>query len=297
MTKDDIQVLQIRLRLPGERTEELVVDADTVTIGSGAHCEIRLPSEHAAVEHVLLSIAGGAVYAEARSFDPHPTIDGVGFVRTPVLPESVLGVGPVEIRAAAVGLADPARAARKGGRTVSPLTYALVAVGLPIGIYMVLAGSAGDSPPRPPAEAAALWGAPSTSCPQVGRDAALAVANEKLSVAEAKRERRPFHVEDGVAAVPLFDAAAACFASAGQTEASADAARGAEDLRTKMNQDYRVHQVRLEHAMTVQDWATAQREVKVLRAFTDGQQAPYVVWLSNLDRRITVMLARKEGAS
>jgi hypothetical protein len=297
MTSDDVQVLQINLRLPDGRTEQIIVDADAITIGSGAHCEIRLPSEYAAIEHVRLSLVGGAVYAQARSLDPHPTIDGVGFVRTPVLADSVLGVGPVQIRATSVGLTDPMEVVRKRASKVSPLTYVLAAVGLPIGAIMVMTGSTADSPPRPPTAPAALWGPPSATCPQTGRDAALAVAMEKLSVAEAKRERRPFHVEDGVAAVPLFELAAACFELAEQTGAAAEAARAAEELRGKINEDYRLHQVRLEHAMTVQDWVTAQKEVKVLLAFTEGQQAPYVVWLSNLDRRIMLKLARKEGSS
>ena len=40
--------LEFRIRHPDGRSEELVVDSDRVLIGSGAHCEIRLPAAEAA---------------------------------------------------------------------------------------------------------------------------------------------------------------------------------------------------------------------------------------------------------
>src|SRR5438477_2368757 len=102
------QGLRADLRYPDGHAEQLTIDADSVLIGSGAHCEIRLPPEHAAIEHVAISLVGGGVYAQARSLDPHPTINGAGFVRTPVLPDSILGVGAVQIRVIAIALADQA---------------------------------------------------------------------------------------------------------------------------------------------------------------------------------------------
>lgn len=298
MTIQEAQGLQIRLRHPDGRTEHIVIDADEILIGSGAHCEIRLPPEHAAIEHVKLILVAGAVHAQARSLDPHPTIDGVGFVRTPVLASAVLGVGPVEIEASAIALADQVDIVRKSARKVSPTTFVAAAIGIPVAVgLLAMANRKVEAMQRPEGPPPVLWASAIQQCPQAAREAALAVAIEKLTVAESKRERRPFHVQDGIGAVPSFEMAAACFGAAGQPAAAAEATRSAEHLRTKMNEDYRVHQMRLEHALTVQDWNLAQKEVKVLRAFTEGQQSPYVVWLSNLDRRMALRLAHKEGSS
>jgi hypothetical protein len=298
MDGDEVLGLQISLLHPDGRSEQIIIDADSVVVGSGAHCEVRLPPEHAAIEHVVLSLVGGAVHAQARSLDPHPTINGAGFVRTPVLPDSLLGVGPVQIRVAVVRLADQAKVIHKKAQKMSPLTYLLVIVGLPFSGYVILTSDpATDPPQQAPGSPPALWGEPTKACPQGAHEAALAIALEKMTLASSKRERRPFSVEDGVAAVPLFETAAVCFAVAGQGGAAAEATRSAADLRSKVNDDYRVHSVRLDHALTVQDWATAQKEVKVLRAFTEGRQAPYVVWLSNLDRQIALRLVRKEKSS
>jgi hypothetical protein len=299
------QGLRVDLRYPNGHTEQMTVDADSVLVGSGGHCEIRLPPEHAAVEHVVISLVNGGVYAQARSLDPHPTINGSGFVRTPVLPDSILGVGAVQLRVVPVTLSETAVVVRKKAQRMSPLTYILVAIGLPFSAYAILGATPGEGPQRAPGSPPALWGEPSRSCPQSTREAALATALEKMTLANGKRERRPFSVEDGVAAVPLFETAAACFTIAGQGAAAAEAARSAADLRNKVNDDYRVHQVRLEHALTVHDWSSAQKEVKVLHAFIQGKQAaasgsegtPYVIWLSNVERQLAMKLASKDKSS
>lgn len=298
MPEEALQGLQFVIRYPDGRTEQLVVDADTVLVGSGAHCEVRLPAEHAALEHVALSLVAGGVHAQARSLSPHPTINGAGFVQTPVLPDSVIGVGGMQLWVTTVDLQErQQQVIRKKKQTTSPLTYVAAIVGLPLAAYMILAEPSKDRTQMVQGTPPALWGDPVNTCPQSSHDAALAVALDKYSVASGKRERRPFHVEDGVAAVPLFETASACFRVAGQTAAATEAQKAAQDLRSKINEDYRAHQVRLEHALTVQDWATAQQEVSVLRAFTEGKQGQYVVWLSNLARRLELKLGRKEGSS
>jgi len=297
MTDQILQGLQIVVRYPDGRTEQLVVDADTVLVGSGAHCEVKLPAEHAAVEHLTLSLVSGGLHAYARSLAPHPTIDGTGFVQAPVLPESVIGVGGVQLSAMAVELQDQLEIIRKRAQKTSPVTYVAAALGLGIAAYLISLAPKGDTSQMPQGVPPLLWDDPVSSCPQASREAALAVAVEKFSVASGKRERRPFHVEDGVAAVPLFETAAACFRIADQAPAVGEAEKAARDLRAKVNEDYRAHQVRLEHALTVEDMTVAQQEVGVLRSFTQGKQGVYVMWLSNLDRRLQVMLGRKEGTS
>ncbi|HEY6458646.1 MAG TPA: FHA domain-containing protein [Polyangiaceae bacterium] len=298
MPEEALQGLQIAIRYPDGRTEQLVVDANSVLVGSGAHCEVRLPAEHAAIEHATLSLVGGGVHAQAQSFTPHPTINGVGFVQTPVLPESVIGIGGIQMWIRSVELGDRQQGViRKKAQKTSPITYVAAAIGFPLAIYMLAAAPSDDSTQTVQGTPPALWGEPVNVCPQQGRDAALAVGLDKFSVAVGKRERRPFHVEDGVAAVPLFETAGACFRVAGRGPAAAESSKAAAELRTKINEDYRAHQVRLEHALMVSDWTTAQQEVSVLRAFTAGKPGQYVVWLSNLDRRLQLKLGRKEGSS
>jgi hypothetical protein len=170
---------RIVIRFPDGRTEQLVVDSDRVLIGSGAHCEIRLPAEFAAVEHVQLAFVGGGIHAQARAMQPLPTIDGTGFTQTPVLPDAILGVGPVQIWASQTVIADNPNVIRKKTQPTSPLTYVLAVLAIPLAGYVLLYDEPQDRPTEAPAEVPALWGAPVTTCPQNAADQALALGQEK----------------------------------------------------------------------------------------------------------------------
>jgi len=284
--------LEFRLRYPDGRTEQLVVDSDRVLIGSGAHCEIRLPASDAQVEHVLVSFLGGGVYAQARALNPPPVINGSPFTQAPLLPDSILGVGGVEITISVVQVEGTANVIKKKQESTSPLTYVLAIVAIPLALYVLFddpqVTDGGDKPEEIPA----LFPAAAAACPQTAADLALSFANEKRVLALGKRERSPFHVQDGVAAVPLFQTAAACFRKSENVAAAKDMEDAATKLKTALEEDYRAHQMRLEHALTVRDLNTAQREVKALLAMLEGQNAPYVVWLSNLDRRLEIKLGK-----
>lgn len=283
--------LGFRIQHPDGRFEQLTVDSDTVLIGSGAHCEIRLPPEHAAVEHVLIRYYGGAVYAEARHHNPPPLINGSPFTQTPILPQSILVVGQVQMAVAIVEIADNPNVLRKKDQKTNPIVLILAAVIFPICIFLLMEDDGkygvGDVPEPP-----TLWSEPTSECPQAARDLASNVARTKKVEAEAKRERCPFYVQDCVTAVPTFEVASACFKAAGEDEAAKEMTTSAVVMRERVNEEYRGHQMRLEHTIMVGDLITAQKQVKVLLAMLDGQQGPYVTWLSNHDRRLALKLGK-----
>lgn len=286
--------LEFRILYPDGRNEQLVVDSDRVLIGSGAHCEIRLPTAESAVEHALVTLLGGNVYAQARALNPPPTINGSPFTQAPLLADSVLGVGAVQIGVAVVEVDGNANAnvIKKKREATSPLTYVLAIIAVPISLFILFDDPPSDTGGVMPAEVPELWAKAAPACPQRAQDQALGLAREKKVLAEGKRERSPFHVQDGVAAVPLFQLAGACFRAGGDAAAGRDMDAAAERLKKGLEEDYRAHQMRLQHAIEVRDLRTAQREVKVLRAMLEGQTGPYVVWLSNLERRIAIKLGK-----
>ena len=141
-----------------------------------------------------------------------------------------------------------------------------------------------ESSYAPPTAPPGLWRTPPDRCKAPGEQARPYAIEQRL-FAEGKRERGPFHIQDGVNAVPLFEMASVCFR---RNRATASPRPGREPGRAgpqgrSVNEDYRARTRcrALEHALTVGDDGTAEREVRVLRAFTDGQQGPYVTWLSN----------------
>jgi hypothetical protein len=288
-----VRALKFQVRYPDGRSEEFVVDAERVLIGSGAHCEIRLPVDQAAIEHVLVQLSGAGAFAEARSFNPPPTLHGSPFSKVQLMPDALLGVGSVQIGVSVVEVAGDAGLVHKKQEKTSPMTYILAAIAVPISLYVILSDSGDAVTAAPPKEYPKLFDEPVATCPQQAPEQAAAFANDKLALANARRERRPFHVQDGVAAVPLYEQAAACFKAGGDPEAARDAEEAGSQLRAQVEEDYRTHRVRLEHAMTVKDWRTAQKEVRVLLAFTEGKQGEYVTWLSTIDRRLQLKYGKK----
>jgi hypothetical protein len=284
MPQETSEGFELTMRGPAGPMPPLTVQHNRLVIGSGAHCEVQLPMEHAAVEHVELTIVNGRVYARARVFEPAPTIGGSPFVQTFVEPGVAIGIGPFRIVANPIAVAGGGEQAASTSLFRSPVGVA--AILLTVFVLVIAILKKRDAAPAAEVGAPALWSAPTATCPQTAPPQALALATERERVAEGKRERRPFHVQDGVAAVSIFETASACFALGGDADSAAAATRSAQVLRAKVEEDYHAHQVRLQHALLVEDYLVAQREVKVLRAFTETASGPYVVWLSNLDRQL-----------
>lgn len=289
-----MQGLRFEIQHADGRVEELTIEGDRALVGSGAHCEIRLPVDQAAVENVALQLGSTGLVAEARSFQPAPTINGSSFTRTQLLPDAVLGIGAARMRIVAVELGVSADVTRKKQEKTSPFTYILALVAVPISLYILLTddGSARQAPA--PHNVPALWSSPIETCPKASPEQALAYADDRLALADAKRERRPFHVQDGVQAVPLYETAAACYRTGHKDAIAKELSATAKKLREDVGEDFRTHRVRLEHALAIKDWQTAQREVRVLLAFTKGLSGDYVTWLSNLDRRLQLKYGGKQ---
>jgi hypothetical protein len=286
-----MRVLRFQTRLPTGQVEQLSIESERVLIGSGAHCEIRLPLAEARVEHVLVELGPAGIFAQALSFEPPPTINNVPFTQAPLPPGAVLGISGtqiyVEVAEGNQGQPGIASAEKKK----SPVMLIALLIMIPAGGYLFLTddntGAQEEAKPTPPE----LWGPPVAQCPHM-RDQreAISFGRERMGAADAKRERRPFHVQDGIQAVPIYETAAACF-RAGNDPASANlAADSAKYLRSEMTDDFRMRRVRLDHDLSVEDYVSAQKEVRVLLQFVEGKQGDYVTWLSNLERKLKLKI-------
>lgn len=292
-----MSLMRFRIEHPNGAVENLVVEGDRALIGSAAHCELRLPLQAAQPEHVELRQQLGSIWAKSLSFQPPPLLNDASFGEAPVATGSSLRVGPIRIWVSLDEQGADGVRVKSSQRKTSPVVLVggpLMMIGL---LSVVLRDIGGTSISRGPPEAPpALWGDPVTACPRPDPRQATALASEKLILARSKRERRPFSARDGVAAVPLFEEAEACFRTAGDAEMATNAKEAAQRLRTEINLDYRTHQVRLDHALSIEDWATAFREMEALLALTEGKSGAYVSWLSIQHRalRIQIDQARKE---
>lgn len=290
-----MRVLRFQTRLPTGQVEELKVEAERVLIGSGAHCEIRLPHTEARIEHVLIELGPAGLFARALNFEPPPTINNVPFTQAPLPPGAVLGLSGTQI------LIEVLDSAAAGGDVVqkekksSPVTLLALVIMLVAAFYLFFWEDETLQVGRTAIpEAPELWDAPVEQCPHPPAQA-LGFARERIAVADAKRERRPFHIQDGVTAVPTYELAAACFRTGGDQASAKLAEDAANYLRREMNDDFRLRRVRLEHMLATEDYQSAQKEVRVLLQFVEGKQGDYVTWLSTLDRKLQLKLGATEG--
>lgn len=281
---------------PNGRREELAVDAERVLVGTGAHCEIRLPQGLAALEQLVIEPRAGGVFAEARALDPMPTLNGTPFTQGRLLPDAVIGIGPLSLQVQLLEIERGATARKESAERTSPIIYAAALLGFPLCLYIIL-HKRPETTLRAPTKPPALWAEAPPACPQADSAPALAFAEQQLNAAESKEERSPFYPEDGVSAVKDFLLASTCFRAADSPEEAGDAEQAALSLKKRVADDFHIHQVRLERALSTKNYESARVEVRILRAFLGGALSDYATWLSVLDRQIQIEFSTKKGKS
>lgn len=263
--------------------ENMLVDAERALIGSAGHCEVRLPPEIVAHEHVEVYAHEGAVHfaTKPNARDNLPTLDGDATMEGTWGTGSTLRIGDIAMTVELVSLGMA-----KAKPPIWALFVAIPAIALTaVGIALARPVDRG-LPPVP--EAPVLVGAKDGKCPDVAADQKMPLATEKLRIALAKRERSPFAPQEGYEAVLLFETAAACFRASGDAEQAKDADDAADVLRVKLDEDYRVRRVRLEHAYRTHQVNAAKRELNVLIPMTAHRKGPYTEWLAAVDRAATL---------
>jgi hypothetical protein len=280
------QSIRFRIHHARGRVEELATESPRVLIGRGAHCDVRLDTDEACLEHVLILVTPAGLRATARSLDPPPRLDGVEFTDAPVRGEAVLAIGAtrIELSSGAVTPSESTRpSSQRRQRLYAYLLFGVVGLALICGARLRRESRTATAPPAPD-----LWGQRAGVCPQASRDEARATAAERLRLALAKQERSPFHPEDGVAAVRLYQVAVACLRAASMGADADDAAANADRIRRQMDEAFRAHRLRLQRALALQNWTSAKRETGILLSFLSGSDGEYATWLSNLRRKIQV---------
>ena len=287
-------MLSIQVEWSSGLRESFTVETASVRIGSAAYCEVRLPMGEAAADHVALEYTGlaGGLLAEALANEPVATIGGAPFTRELLAPDAVLQIGSTKIKAAPLEVSATS-GQRAKEKTTSPLAYVAAIALVPYALSQLPSGK-DDEVLRPKADAPALFSKERVSCPQQERDMALARAEQELRLADAKRERRPFRAYDGVLAVGLYRTASACFEHAGRPSQKARAEQAAQRLERDLNESYRTHRLRLEHALGSKNQLLARSEVQVLRDLTSGASGDYVTWLASLERRLALSEGKKK---
>lgn len=292
---NELWALKVNVRFRDGSRQELTVDAERALIGSGAHCEIRLPSEDSAVEQLAVSMSSGNLFGEVRHLERQVLVNGVPFLEGRLPPGAVVRIGNVElvIEPFETSLALSGKKHRENSG--SPLIYALAVVGFPLGFYLLLTHPNDASALPQEVEPPALFAQNPEPCPQTDRAAAAAFAGTEWASAEAARERAPFDGKDGVNAALAFERAAACFTRAEDPARAEQARQAAAKLKQAVQSDFHVHRVRLERALATKAYEEARAEVHLLLSYVGRTSGEYASWLSSLDRQIQLKFVGKKA--
>jgi hypothetical protein len=280
--------IQFDIRHPNGHRESAVIEGQRALIGSGSHCDVRLPIDQAAYEHVKVEVIGGTLRAEAQVESPPATINGMPLSSSPLGADSVLGLGRIRLFVNFIpDVTEGAEYAVSGkGKESNPaVNLGLIAI-FSIAAYLLLLKPEVKITP-PPAQAPELFSALDVKCQQSNPIQAVALGQEKLDHADGKRERMPFRASDGVDAVSLYRTAAACFRAGGVESQAKDAEDAALGLKTTLMNDFRARRLRLTYTLKVKDFELAKQDVAVLRALTEGKRGPYVEWLAKAEKQLT----------
>ncbi|MFZ5896385.1 MAG: FHA domain-containing protein [Myxococcota bacterium] len=267
---------------------KLSVESGSALIGSGGHCDVRLPPDHVAVEQLLLEVQPGGLFAEARAREPQVTVDGVPFQRGRVLPDRDFRIGAITIRAQ---LTD-AKVQKKVEQAVRPRVLLLAALVVPVAAFMSFAPQSAeadtDYKPAPP-----LFPSATPECSEPNESAASNAVDAWLRDAEGRHERAPFSAEDGVAAVRLYRSAASCLEKFGRGDEAAPLREGADGLARHLERDFHVHRVRLARSLGADDVEAARHEIALLRGYLPRGQSEFALWLDYLDRKLGLRSSSK----
>jgi hypothetical protein len=282
------RALEVVVRQGERLLLKVVVDSGSALIGSGGHCDVRLPPDHVAVEQLFLEIQPGGLFAEARARVPQVLVDGVPFQRGRVLPDRDFKVGPITIHAELT----EAKVQKKTEQRVRPRVLVLAGLVVPIAAFMAFAPQDAeadtDFKQAPP-----LFDPAPAACTEPTDAAASSAVEAWLRDAEGRHERAPFSAEDGVAAVKLYRSAAACLAKLNRNEEAVELRDGADGLARRLERDFHVHRVRLSRALGEDDVEAARHEVALLRGYLVRGQSDYALWLDYLDRKLGLRSSAK----
>jgi hypothetical protein len=278
-------LIKFDIRMPNGQRESAVVESERALIGSASYCDVRLPMDQAAYEHVLIEVHGQTLRAEAKADKPEATINGMPFVSSALAQDAVLGIGAIRIYISFVSDLYEGPNIQKKKDESNPAIRVIGLAVFAVCAYVLL-NDPEDPIAPPPDDKMALFADTAPACPQATPETALALAEEKLALADGKRERMPFDAREGVEAVPVYDLAIACFKAANREAQVKETEASRDSLKRTVSDDFRARKLRLAHMLKVEDFELAKVDVLVLQHLTAEKQGPYVEWLAGVNRRL-----------
>jgi hypothetical protein len=285
----DENAIKIELHRRG-KLETIEIQQSRVLVGSGAHCDLRLSPEEAAIEQLLIEGRDDAIHVRVTAFDPPCRLNGAPFLEGRLSADAMLELSAgTALRISAIALVASTKQAKKNGAETPPAVQAIGLLAVAAGLYFMLDTPAiGPSVLESSATPPELAQQHEEPCPQSEAGAAGLLAQRLVAEADSKRERSPFYASDGLIAVRGYLRAAACFSQAGDPHAAEDARKASQQLRTRLSDELHARHVRLERLLAEQKYADIRHEVRLVHELVEDRSHPYASWLSQVEREAEI---------
>lgn len=284
MTASATATLKVTIQRGQQPARELSLTSREVLVGSAAHCEVRVDDTDAAPEQLLLEVLDQGVVARSRSRQHGVLVDGLAFSEGPLNATSIVQVGQTRLKVEVAPCVLARGSTRRPGSRL--WVYGLACLGFPLSLYLIFVTPGGDAGTAKRVEPPALFGEAREACPTAIASEARFAAESELVLAEALRERAPFHPEDGVKAVGHYGVAAACYRVAGEAESASVVSTDVTALRESIQQSFHVHRARLDYALSTQRYDRASTEVRTLLAFLGSGSSEYKTRLKSMEHQL-----------
>jgi hypothetical protein len=282
-----VQRVQISVQRD-KRTEVFELQAGVLRVGSAAHCDIRLAPSEADPEQLSLAADGGGLWVDNLGPSRAVRIGDQPLTRALVQDSTRITLGSVVL---GVQLLAAAPSARVKTSALKRLRQLAMIVAASAAYYAAMHNEPTDTAFDHTTPIPLLFAAPSlTKCPHNDAATAHAYADQQLMAAQAKRERSPYNARDGVLAVPLYDAASACFDVAGQRDAAAQASDERAQLAQHLQENLRSHQVQLEWSLERHRYQAAAQEVRRMQELLAGRSDSHAHWIAAVALELGVSL-------
>ena len=272
---------------PDGRTDRHPLRAARVTVGRSREADLVI-AEAAELEpiHLLLAPrADGCWVSAARDAVTPILVSGTTLEHGLVEWGTELDIGALTFRLSH-------SEADRGRRTGTLKSLLFLAATLAIGSLLLGLRDGGGGLPRPGAAPPALFSDEAPACPEKGA-AAVHLGRDARDEGFARAQRYPFDPREGVRAVHGLAVARACFAAAGSDAERASVAHEHQRLRARIDEDYRVHCLRLEQAAEAGRYLEALVEARLLLAYLDHLEGAYQDWLTQMERLLHVEVDRQ----
>jgi hypothetical protein len=283
-----------------DATTTLELSSGRALVGSGAHCDVRLAPDEAAMEHLLIEARDEQIFVEVRNLEPACRLNGAPFLGGFLPVEAPLELGALVLKVKLEERQEGAASKPSTGNKsqTHPAVQALGLVAVAVGLFYAIEApevseSVFDAAMTPPALFADLGKA---TCPQADPEAAASLAHQERVAAENKAERSPFYPGDGLAAVALYERARVCHLAAGEKQAADESAAASARLRTQLSDELHVRHVRLERFLAQSKFDDVAREARLLSELVPDFGSPYAQWLSAVRREVAVRKNQGKGS-